>query len=182
MTAAPLVRYSLRVALRGEDLAAISAFEALHERMGAHDLVSLERETVWGVELPAAGVEAAARARTALETIARETLLFANPVKERWRIEEGSLALPGAPGRAVVGLLVRDRPDRAGESRAGALRDTHGLAGARVSRATLWVLGLAGIARDAALARAHELGVTTARRAGLLVNPHFQDFEFVVSE
>jgi len=178
MTASPAVRISLRVALRGEDLAAISAFEALHEGMGAHDLRSLERETVWEIDLPAGDAPAA---RAALETIARETLLFANPVKERWRIEEGALALPSAPGRTFVGLVVRDRPDRAGESRAAALRDAHGLAGARVARATLWVLDLPDIGRDAALARSRSLCVTTARRAGLLVNPHYQDFEFVVS-
>lgn len=171
-------RFLLRVALRGEALAAISAYEALHERMGAHDLASLERESVWEIELPAGD---AAAARAALETAARETLLFANPVKERWRIEEGSLALPEAPGRACVGLLVRDRPDRAGESRAAALRDAHGLAGARVARSTLWTLDLPDAGRDALLARARDLCVTTSRRSGLLVNPHFQDFEFVVN-
>jgi hypothetical protein len=166
-------RVHLRVALRGEDLAAISALDVLRTQLGAEDLASLSRETVWEIDL------AETADRNALERAARESLLFANPVKERWRIEEGLLTLGSAPGRRAVGLLVRDRGDHAGDARAAALRETWGLATARVTRATLWILDLPDHGRDAALERARELGITTGRRSGLLVNPQYQDVEFV---
>lgn len=177
----------LRVALRGEDLAAISALDVLRSELGAEDLAALTRETVWAIELPesqsnARGADSdatSAQATAALTRAARESLLFANPVKERWRIEEGMLTLRGAPGRRAVGLLVRDRGDRAGEARAAALRDTWNVAAANVTRATLWILDLPDHGREAALERARELGITTGRRSGLLVNPQYQDVDFV---
>ena len=166
-------RVYLRVALRGEDLAAISALDVLRNELGAEDLAGLSRESVWEIDL------AEAADREALERAARESLLFANPVKERWRIEEGLLTLGGAPGRRAVGLLVRDRGDHAGEARAAALQGTWGVAAAHVTRATLWILDLPDHGRDAAVERARELGITTGRRSGLLVNPQYQDVEFV---
>ena len=71
----------LRVALRGEDLAAISALDVLRSELGAEDLAALSRETVWEIDLEEAA------GREALERAARESLHFANPVKERWRTE-----------------------------------------------------------------------------------------------
>ncbi len=174
--------FRLRVALRGEDLAAISAIEALRDELGAADLAALSRETVWEIEVPG-GPDDIARARERLETAARESLLFANPVKERWTLEEGPLRLGRAgAGRRLVGLLVTDRPDRAGPACARALAADWGIADAAVRRDTLWVLDLTDTGRDAASARARALGVATTRRSGLLVNPHYQDCEIVFGD
>jgi hypothetical protein len=166
-------RVYLRVALRGEDLAAISALDVLRTQLGAEDLAGLSRETVWEIDL------ADAADRAALERAARESLLFANPVKERWRIEERFLTLGRVPGRRAVGVLVRDRGDRSDEARAAALQGTWGVAAARVTRATLWILDLPDQDRAAALERARVLGITVGRRRGLLVNPHYQDAELL---
>ncbi len=172
----------LRVALRGEDLAAISALEALRDELGAADLAALSRETVWEIEI-AGDAPVMARALERLQSAARESLLFANPVKERWTLEEGPLRLGRAGvGRCLVGLLVRDRPDRAGPACARALATDWEIAGAAVRRDTLWILDLPDTGRDAAAARARALGVTTARRSGLLVNPHYQDWEIVLED
>jgi hypothetical protein len=174
--------FRLRVALRGEDLAAISALEALRDELGAADLAALSRESVWEIEVPG-GLDDIAQARERLETAARESLLFANPVKERWTLEEGPLRLGRAgAGRCLVGLLVTDRPDRAGPACTRALATDWGIAGAAVRRDTLWILDLPDTGRDAAAARARVLGVTTARRSGLLVNPHYQDWTLVFED
>jgi hypothetical protein len=85
-------------------------------------------------------------------------------------------------GRRLIGLLVTDRPDRAGPACARALGADWGVAHAAVRRATLWVLDLPDAGYDAAAARARALGVTTARRSGLLANPHYQDWEIVLDD
>ncbi len=186
-------RLVLRVALRGEDLAAISALEVLRDELGARDLAALSRETVWEIALDGAATEARASARAAdasaapasararLAEIARESLLFANPVKERWSLEEGALRVPDAPpGRRIVGLLVRDRLDRAGDACARALETDWELRAASVRRATLWLLDLPDEGREATAARASALGVTTRRDRGLLLNPHYQDVGILI--
>jgi hypothetical protein len=165
----------VRVGLRGEDLAAGSALEVLRDQMGARDVASLARETVWEIDAAAAG------ARERLAAIARGSWIFANPVKERWSIDEGALRIPRArDGRRVVGVLVRERPDRRGQVGARAL--TVAWDGARVSVrcATLWLLDLPDRGREATLARAREVAITTRRDQGLLSNPHCQDVEFLV--
>lgn len=178
--------FRIRVALRGEDLAAISALEALRDELGAQDLAGLSREIVWEVEtaeIAAGGMTDAARAalRDGLQRAARESLLFANPVKERWVLEEGRLRLPAAaPGRRIVGLLVRDIPDRAGPACARALDADWGLRGLALRRETLWALDLPDEGGDAAAARARLLGVSTRRDSGLLVNPHYQEWEILL--
>jgi len=178
--------FRIRVGLRGEDLAAISALEALRDELGAEDLEALSRETVWEIGLaPRAsalsdGERLAARAQ--LEKAARESLLFANPVKERWTLEEGAIRLPAAraAGRRLVGLLVRDLPDRDGPARARALESAWGMRGLSVRRETLWTLDLRDLGPEATAQRAQSLGVTTRRRAGLLVNPHYQEWEILL--
>jgi hypothetical protein len=179
--------FRIRVALRGEDLAAISALEALRDELGAEDLAALSRETVWEIGLApergsALSDDERLAARGRLEKAARESLLFANPVKERWVLEEGAIRLAAAraPGRRLVGLLVRDLPDREGPARARALESAWGMRGVSVRRETLWTLDLRDAGREATARRAQSLGVTTRRRAGLLVNPHYQEWEILL--
>jgi hypothetical protein len=172
----------LRVALRGEDLAAISALEVFHDEMGARDLANLSRETVWEIVPEGPQRDSAERAspRERLAAIARESLLFANPVKERWTLEDGPLRLArAAGGRRTIGLLVRDRPDRAGPACARTLAEAWGLR-ASVRRATLWLLDLPDLGPERTAARARALGIATRRDQGLLVNPHYQDHEILI--
>jgi len=77
-------------------------------------------------------------------------------------------------------VLVEDEDASARDSIAAKLQS--GLGGTRVSclnEATLWWIALSAQDREDATALAEKVAVTTRRDAGLLMNPNFQNVEFV---
>ncbi|MFH1277754.1 MAG: hypothetical protein ABIK65_05195 [Candidatus Eisenbacteria bacterium] len=110
-----------------------------------------------------------------LERLVRESNLFVNPNKHTFRFTEDYRS--GWTGEAVL-LTVRGREDLEGEVARETLETRYRLGGLEEIRyATLWVMRLRGVGGDEALARAEALAVTTGPKGGLLVNPHFQDYE-----
>jgi hypothetical protein len=80
----------------------------------------------------------------------------------------------------LVEVMVEDDDASARDSIAAKLQG--GLAGMRVScvnEATVWWIALSTRSREEAAALAEKIAVTTRRDAGLLMNPNFQNVEFV---
>jgi len=162
----------LLVHLRVKDLTAETAEETIRKRIdGGEKLRKLERAELWEFRHSREGGEF----RSELERLVRRSNLFVHPNKHAYRIvddyrsgweEEGFLLwVRGKEG--VEGMVARET-----------LRTRFGLEGLEEVRyGVLWVIRPAGIAGEDALAWARKIGITTGPRDGLLVHPHYQEYD-----
>jgi phosphoribosylformylglycinamidine (FGAM) synthase PurS component len=164
-----LGRLALYVESRGVDLHAVTALEALRGALGySKDLEGLRKADLWGVWSP----EGAEVLRKLSDRLVRETSVFINPNKHRWRLWAGG----DDNGRVAGGdawALIWPVDDAEGRSAMAALRSSgFGKSVSWVAKGTLWTFRFASSARGRELALAQEITVATQRDRGLLANPH----------
>jgi hypothetical protein len=161
----------LLVALRTRDLAALTAEETIRKRLpGGEKLRRLDRADLWEFDF-----DDGEGFRAALEKLVRDSNLFVNPNKHVFRFADDFRT--GWREECVL-LAVRGKEDLEGAVAEETLRSRYKLTGLREVRyATLWMLHLAETAEGESLALAESLAVAGARSGGLLVNPHYQEYE-----
>lgn len=165
----------LLVRLKIPDVTALTAANALRRSMGYSQLRELRRADYYRLDLRVATeAEAVALARE----LAEKTNLFVNPNKHVYEIVTTREAAAPTAGQAVQ-VLVTDPHDGSAEGMLAALQGRLGY-GDRVAGLTkglLWTM-LLDVADEAEARRlATEMTETTSLEKGLLVNPHFQEFE-----
>jgi hypothetical protein len=161
----------LIVSPRRRDLAALTAEETIRKRVpGGEALARLDRADLWEFDY-----EDGDEFRGALEKLVRESNLFVNPNKHVFRFAEDFRA--GWRERCVL-VAVRGKEDLEGAVAEETLRSRYRLPGLRgVRYATLWVLRVEAPAGEDGLSLAESLAVATGVGGGLLVNPHYQEYE-----
>ncbi len=175
-----MVSVELMVSLKIPDVTALTAANALRRRMGyAEALKELGRADYYRLDL---AVDDADAALALAKDLAEHTNLFVNPNKHVYELkalEARDQEIASENGAYEVKVLVTDPADGSGEGMLAALQGRLGYAD-RVKgllTGTLWTLTL--VADDAEQARqmAEEIAVTEAQSKGLLVNPHYQEYE-----
>ncbi len=164
-------KLDLLVSLRTRDLAALTAEETIRKRIpGGEKLARLDRADFW--EFTFDGREGF---REAMEKLVRESNLFVNPNKHAYRFADDYRT--GWQGACAL-VAVRGREDLEGALAEETLRSRYRVPGlTRVRYATLWILQFDAAAEENLLALAESLSIATERKGGLLVNPHYQDYE-----
>lgn len=165
----------LLVRLKIPDVTALTAANALRRSMGYTQLRELGRADYYRLALNAdTDDEAVALARE----LAEKTNLFVNPNKHVYEVVTSREAAAPAQGQHAQ-VLVTDPHDGSAEGMLSALQGRLGYADrvAGLTRGVLWTMVLD--VPDAAGARrlAAEMAETKSLEKGLLVNPHFQEFE-----
>ncbi len=173
----------LFVRLKIPDVVAVTAQTTLQRRMGyAETLRRLKREDFWKITVDAASREEAERLAVEL---AEKTSLFVNPNKHTYTyqvVESGAHDTDKTPsprdGTWSVRVLVTVDDDAEASLTLDALRNRlgYGHVVRNVERGTLWTLEIAADSAEAARRVAEEITVTRRVDAGLLVNPHFQEY------
>ncbi|HCU34080.1 MAG TPA: hypothetical protein DGT21_01160 [Armatimonadetes bacterium] len=169
----------LTVQLKIPDVTALTASNALRRRLGYQDtLVELRRADYYRLDLNVEHEQAALELATEL---AERTNLFVNPNKHRYSVSAGS-AHPSEPredGLWTVNVLVTDPDSGAGGGVLSALRGRLGYGDRVVDvvAGNLWTLTLRADTREQAEQLAEKLAVTVSREQGLLLNPHFQQYQ-----
>ena len=184
----------LWVRLKVIDLVAQTAWMTLTEKMGFEgDLCGMLRYSYWAME--AEGKSASA----VCEAIDREIRMdsaFTNQNKHRY-----SLAVTGGGDGAAAGDLSIDRDfprvkcggrifacdlfvseQGGGKDEGYAARLNARLAGAEVTRmksGEVWRILVRADGAEEAARKVEEMAVTRTRKQGLLLNPHYQAFEFI---
>lgn len=173
----------LFVRLKMPDVVAITAQTTLQRRMGYGEILRrLKREDFWKITVEAASREEAERLAVEL---AEKTSLFVNPNKHTYTfqvLESGAHDTNKAPSPAdgawSVRVLVTVDDDAEASLTLDALQNRlgYGYAVRNVERGTLWTLEIAADSAETARRIAEEITVTRRADAGLLVNPHFQEY------
>ena len=175
-----MVSVELMVSLKIPDVTALTAANALRRRMGyAEALKELKRADYYKLDLAVADSDDALELA---KDLAEHTNVFVNPNKHVYELkvlEARGEQIASQNGAYAVNVLVTDPADGSGEGMLAALQGRLGY-GDRVQSlltGTLWTMAL--VAHDAQQARqmAEEIAVTTAQSEGLLVNPHYQEYE-----
>ncbi len=169
----------LTVELKIPDVTALTASNALRRRLGYQDtLIELKRADYYRLGLNVADEQAALALATEL---AEQTNLFVNPNKHRYSVTAGSgqSADPRPDGLWTINVLVTDPDSGAGSGVLAALQGRLGYADRVVDvvAGNLWILTLQAESREQAEQVAEKLAVTVSREQGLLLNPHFQQYQ-----
>ncbi len=178
-----MISVELVVSLKIPDVTALTAGNAIRRRLGYEDeLSALDRADYYRIDLDVDDREAAEALATEM---AEETNLFVNPNKHVYelRFAEDRGANAGQDGEWLVNVLVTSPDDSSGEGIASALTDRHGydqVAG--VETGVLWSMHIAGDSEDAAREIAENITVTRSQSQGILINPHFQEYEMWMGE
>ena len=172
----------LLVSLKIPDVTALTAASAIRRRLGYDEVLKeLRRSDYYSLDLNADDLAAC---RLLAQELADKTNLFVNPNKHSYEIcspqeHNGGPAL--VDGLWRVEVLVTDAEGAQAPEIEQALTDRLGYADkvAAVRQGILWTMLLAADSADEARRIAESITVTTARDEGLLVNPHFQDWEII---
>lgn len=165
----------LLVRLKIPDVTALTAANALRRNMGYTQLKQLRRADYYCFALNVATDE---EAEALVRELAEKTNLFVNPNKHVYEIMRQHEAGAANAGH-IVHVLVTDPHDGSAEGMLQALQGRLGY-GERVQGLTkgqLWTLVLETSHADEARRVAQEIAETKSLERGLLVNPHFQDYE-----
>ena len=166
---------ALLVRLKIPDVTALTAANALRRSLGYTQLKSLLRADYYRLRL---NVDTPAAALALAHELAEKTNLFVNPNKHVFEVLTDPRAVAGGDGH-VARVLVTDPHDGSAEGMLAALQGRLGY-GDRVqgvTRGVLWTLTLDCASADEAKALAAAMAETRSLEEGLLVNPHFQEFE-----
>jgi hypothetical protein len=184
----------LWVRLKVTDLVAQTAWMTLTEKMGfAGDLCGMLRYSYWAME---AEGESAGEVCEAIDREIRMDSAFTNQNKHFY-----SLAVSGGGDEAATGDLRIDRDFPRGEcggrifacdlfvsEQGGGKDDGYAsrlnarLAGAKVTgmkSGEVWRILVRAEDSEEAARKVEEMAVTRSRQHGLLLNPHYQAFEFI---
>lgn len=165
---------ALLVRLKIPDVTALTAANALRRSLGYKQLKSLVRADYYrltlNVDCPTAALELATE-------LAEKTNLFVNPNKHAYEVRP-DIHEAAAEGQ-VARVLVTDPHDGSAEGMLAALQGRLGYGDkvAGITRGLLWTMNLDCGSSDEAKQLAAEMAETKTLEKGLLVNPHFQEFE-----
>ena len=172
----------LLVSLKIPDVTALTAASAIRRRLGYEEaLKELRRSDYYSLDLNADDLAAA---RLLAQELADKTNLFVNPNKHSYAIcspqEHNGGPVP-QDDLWRVEVLVTDAEGAQAPEIEQALTGRLGYAEqvAAGRRGILWTMVLAADSAEEARSIAESITVTTARDEGLLVNPHFQDWEII---
>jgi phosphoribosylformylglycinamidine (FGAM) synthase PurS component len=166
---------ALLVRLKIPDVTALTAANALRRSLGYQQLRSLTRADYYrltlAVDSPEAGVELA-------RELAEKTNLFVNPNKHVYEVQTQLGAADSQDGH-LARVLVTDPHDGSAEGMLAALQGRLGYGDqvTGITKGLLWTLHLDCASAAEARQLAAEMAETKSLEQGLLVNPHFQDFE-----
>ncbi|MFH1312938.1 MAG: hypothetical protein ABIJ00_06885 [Candidatus Eisenbacteria bacterium] len=174
------------VKLAAIDPWSFTVLDTLKRKFGCDEVTHVERVKCWELKFRA---EAAERSVEITEGLLRDTVLLANPNRDRWvmRIFPGEGVPAGfweRPEDAADAYIVKvtDKEDIAGQSLSRILASRLVISDVEsVSLSTIWVIEMKGRgprSRDLA----EEIAVARAWRQGLLANPHCQDAEVYPAE
>lgn len=169
----------LYVELKIPDVTALTAAGTLRRRLGYEEtLAELKRGDYYRISLD---VDTQQEALDTVAEMAENTNIFVNPNKHRYTVYAGrhnSVTVPES-GQSAVSVLVIDPAGGSGRAIAEALQDRLGYGDVvrEVVAGTLWTLVLEAEDEEEARRVAEEIAVTKSRSKGLLMNPHYQDYE-----
>ncbi len=169
----------LTVDLKIPDVTALTAAGALRRRLGYGDvLVELRRADYYRLSLL---TDSEQEALQIARDLAENTNLFVNPNKHRYQVATGvhNCTVKVDDGAYAVNVLVTDPESGSGDGILGALQGRLGYGDnvADVIAGNLWTLVLRADSKELAEAVAEEIAVTRSRGEGLLLNPHYQEYE-----
>ncbi len=172
----------LLVSLKIPDVTALTAASSIRRRLGYDEVLKeLRRSDYYSLDLNTTDPQAADRLA---QELAEKTNLFVNPNKHSYEVRSPQQH-SGAPlqqdGLWRVEVLVTDAEGAEADDIQQALtqRLGYGEQVAAVRRGILWVLLLAADSAEEARRIAEDITVTTARDQGVLINPHFQNWEII---
>jgi len=175
-----MVSVELMVSLKIPDVTALTAANALRRRLGYADaLKQLRRADYYRLDLAVDDADTALALGTEL---AERTNLFVNPNKHIYDLkvlETRGEQIASEDGAYAVNVLVTDPADGSGEGMLAALQGRLGYGG-RVQgllKGVLWTMVLVAQDADQARQTAEQITVTRAQDQGLLMNPHYQEYE-----
>ncbi len=166
---------ALLVRLKIPDVTALTAANALRRSLGYTQLKALTRADYYRLSL---NTETPAAALDLARELAEKTNLFVNPNKHVYELHEQLDAGDAADGH-IARVLVTDPHDGSAEGMLAALQGRLGYGDrvAGITKGLLWTLHLDCADVEEARRLAAEMAETKSLEQGLLVNPHFQDFE-----
>lgn len=166
---------ALLVRLKIADVTALTAANALRRSLGYTQLKSLTRADYYRLALKTETPEAALELAREL---AEKTNLFVNPNKHVYELHR-QLDAGDAPEGHIARVLVTDPHDGSAEGMLAALQGRLGYGDkvAGLIKGLLWTMHLDCATAEEARLLAREMAETKSLEQGLLVNPHFQDFE-----
>lgn len=163
------------VRLKIPDVTALTAANALRRSMGYSQLKELKRADYYRLEL---AVDTEAEAIALARELAEKTNLFVNPNKHVYEVWTSREEEPPAEGQ-VAHVLVTDPHDGSAEGMLAALQGRLGYGGkiSGLTKGLLWTMVIDTQDPEEAKRLAAEMAETRSLDKGLLVNPHFQEFE-----
>ncbi len=173
-----MITVELVVGLKIPDVTALTAANAIRRRLGYADVLEvLERADYYRLALDVTDREAA---EALVREMAERTNLFVNPNKHTYdvRFPEDRTGVGAEDGRFVVNVLVTSPDDGTGADIAALLHSHHGYPQVEsVETGVLWTMHLVAESEARAREIAEDIAVTRSQGQGILMNPHFQEYE-----
>jgi len=173
----------LVVSLKIPDVTALTAGNAIRRRLGYEGVLSaLTRADYYRLDLDVDDRDAA---EALTREIAEGTNLFVNPNKHIYelRFPEDRGANANVNGEWLVNVLVISPDDSSGEGIRGSLNGHLGYPQVTgVQTGVLWSMRVKADSENEARKVAESITVTRAQDQGILMNPHFQEYEMWVGE
>jgi len=178
-----MISVELVVSLKIPDVTALTAGNAIRRRLGDEDVLSsLTRADYYRIDLDVDDREAA---EALVSEMAEETNLFVNPNKHVYELRnpESRGEAANDDGEWLVNVLVTSPDDSSGEGIASALNGRLGYGDvSAVETGVLWTMQIVADNEEAAREVAESITVTRSQSQGILMNPHFQEYELWVGE
>ena len=173
-----MISVELVVGLKIPDVTALTAANAIRRRLGYDEaLESLERADYYRIDL---NVDERDLAEKLAREMAEQTNLFVNPNKHMYdvRFPDDHGANVQDDGVWVVNVLVTSPDDSSGDGIASALTGRLGYDQVEsVETGVLWTMRLRAESEEQAREVAESITVTRSQSQGVLMNPHFQEYE-----
>ncbi|MBD3292249.1 MAG: hypothetical protein GF393_04955 [Armatimonadia bacterium] len=178
-----MISVELVVGLKIPDVTALTAGNAIRRRLGYEGVLSaLERADYYRIDVDVDDREAA---EALVSEMAEETNLFVNPNKHVYELRnpEKRGANAGQDGEWLVNVLVTSPDDSSGDGIASALNGRLGYGKVSgVETGVLWTMQIVADSEEAAREVAESITVTRSQSQGILMNPHFQEYEVWMGE
>ena len=174
-----MIAAELVVGLKIPDVTALTAANAIRRRLGYADtLAEFRRADYYCLDLDA---DDEAAALDLVRDMAERTNLFVNPNKHSFTVRTLDERGGGGDGDGThtINVLVTDPADASPAGILGSLQgmSAYGEVVQGVRRGVLWTMKLVADSEQQAMKMAEDITVTRSQSQGLLMNPHFQEYE-----